>query len=99
MLQAIENPQRDFDAVVIGDTQTALTAVQYEDLLWICTRHGVQLWVPEIDEPVEPDNDAHQEIMKYLFWGPPPWFRNDFPDIAVGDASTPFESSDRVDTA
>jgi site-specific DNA recombinase len=69
LLQAVEGQQRPFDAVVIGDTLTALTAMQYDDLLLSCTEHGVQLWVPEVDEPVDPDSREHRVIMERVFWG------------------------------
>ena len=79
LLLAIKDRRRGFAAVVIGDTQTALTAMQYQDLLWTCAEHRVQLWVPESDGPVDPDDDAHEEIMKNLFWGTSPLHGNDFP--------------------
>jgi site-specific DNA recombinase len=60
LLHAIEDGQRRFDAIVIGDSRTALTAMQYDGLLWLCTQHGLQLWLPEIDQPVDPDSDVHQ---------------------------------------
>jgi predicted site-specific integrase-resolvase len=46
LLHAIEDERRAFDALVIVDTRTALTAMQYDDLQFICHEHNVQLWVP-----------------------------------------------------
>ena len=62
LLKAIEDPNRTFDALVIGDTGTALTAMQYQDLLALCTACEVRLWLPEVGEAVDPDNEEHQEI-------------------------------------
>jgi hypothetical protein len=45
--------------------------MSHEDLLSTSHQHGVQLWVPEIDEPADADNPEHQAIMKDVFWGPP----------------------------
>jgi|SRR5690242_9959787 len=72
LLSAIEDPQRIFDAIIVGDTATALTGTQYEDLLVRCTEHGVQLWLPEIDEPIDFDNEGHQEAIEDKLWIVPP---------------------------
>jgi hypothetical protein len=45
--------------------------MQYEKLLFTSQRRGVQLWVPEIDEPADADNPKHQAIMKSVFWRSP----------------------------
>jgi site-specific DNA recombinase len=70
LLQAIQDEQRGFDAVTIGNTISALTASGYDELLWLCTEHSVRLWLPEIDEPIDPTNQGHHEIVSALFWGP-----------------------------
>jgi site-specific DNA recombinase len=70
LLQAIQQPHRDFDAVVIGDTRGTLTPYRYDELLWHCDNHDVQLWIPEIDVPIDPNSDHHRTIVNVLFWGP-----------------------------
>ena len=70
LLQAIKEPHRDFDAVVIGDTRSTLTPYRYDELLWHCADRDVQLWIPEIDGPIDPDSDHHRKIVNVLFWGP-----------------------------
>jgi site-specific DNA recombinase len=70
LLQAIQEPHRDFGAVVIGDTRSTLTPYRYDELLSHCDNHDIQLWIPEIDDPIDPNSDHHQKIMSELFWGP-----------------------------
>ena len=96
LLRAIADPQRSFDAVVIGNTDTALTALQYDDLLELCTQHGVHLWLPEIDGPVDPDNNEHHEIIKEKLWGTFPPLRNTTTQMLTEQAAvTPDTAPDR----
>lgn len=68
LLTALADPRRGFDAIIISDTRTALSPYQYDLVLSLCTQHGVQLWLPEIDGPVAPNNTEHERIMMELFW-------------------------------
>jgi hypothetical protein len=72
LLHAIEDPQRSFDAVVIADTASALTPAEYDDLVALCGEHGVQLWLPEVDGPVDPNSEEHQESILEMLWDVPP---------------------------
>ncbi|MDQ7905933.1 recombinase family protein [Phytohabitans sp. ZYX-F-186] len=74
LLAAFTDPGRGFDAVVVSDTRSAFSPYQYDLVLSLCTRHGVQLWLPEIDGPVASNNAGHDRIMMELFWRtvPPP---------------------------
>ena len=73
LLLAIQDEQRGFDAIIIAHTATALTTIiQYDDLIALCRQYSVQLWLPEIDEPVDRDNEEHQEIIKTKPWGVSP---------------------------
>lgn len=81
LLAATQDEKRAFDALIIADRYTALTANQYGDLLFICHEHGFQLWLPEIDEAVDADNPEHQAVMMDLFWGPAPRFMSQSPTI------------------
>jgi lambda repressor-like predicted transcriptional regulator len=87
LLRAIEDPRRSFDAIVISDTGTALTARQYDELLELCTQHRVELWLAEIDAPVDRDNDEHQAILAEKLWGVSPALRETIMRASVDDSA------------
>jgi hypothetical protein len=94
LLRAIEDPKRGFDAVVIGDTASALTPAEYDDLLALCGEYGVQLWLPEVDGPVDPDNEEHQEIILAELWDVPPRLWNTIMQMSAEDATWPLIGHD-----
>ncbi len=99
LLHAIEDPQRGFDAVVIGDTGSALTPAEYDDLLALCGEYGVQLWLPEVDEPVDPDNEEHQEVIMETLWDVPPRLWNTVMQMsAEGTVSSSTDPDHRLAT-
>ncbi|MFH9351113.1 recombinase family protein [Kitasatospora sp. NPDC017646] len=63
LLAALANPDRGFDAVVIGEPQRAFYGNQFGNTFPLFTHYGVQLWVPEVGGPIDPDNKAHDLIM------------------------------------
>ncbi|MET8623473.1 recombinase family protein [Kitasatospora sp. NPDC004669] len=63
LLAALANPDRGFDAVVIGEPQRAFYGNQFGNTFPLFTHYGVQLWVPEVGGPIDPDNEAHDLIM------------------------------------
>ena len=63
LLRAIAEPNRPFDAVVIGEPQRAFYGTQFGDTFPLFVHFGVELWVPEIGGPVAPTSDAHDLIM------------------------------------
>ena len=63
LLQALRDPDRGFDAVVIGEPQRAFYGNQYSLVIPIFTHFGVQLWVPEVGGAINPDNEAHDLVM------------------------------------
>jgi site-specific DNA recombinase len=97
LLLAIQAEQRGFDAIIIADTRAALTTIiDYDDLIELCSRHGVRLWLPEIDEPVDRDNEEHQEIIKTKLWGVSPRLWNRILQIAAEEeAATGSAQPDR----
>jgi hypothetical protein len=94
LLHAIEDPQRGFDAIVIGDTGSALTPAEYDDLLALCGEYGVQLWLPEVDEPVDPDNEEHQEIIMETLWDVPPRLGDTITQMSAEDTARPSTDPD-----
>jgi DNA invertase Pin-like site-specific DNA recombinase len=63
LLTALADPNRGFDAVVVGEPQRAFYGNQFGNTFPIFTHYGVPLWVPEVGGPIDPDNEAHDLIM------------------------------------
>ena len=63
LLADLANPGRGFDAVVIGEPQRAFYGNQYSLTMPVFTHYGVELWVPEVGGPIDPDSEAHDLIM------------------------------------
>src|SRR6266568_308005 len=63
LLADLADPGRGFDAVVIGEPQRAFYGNQYSLTMPVFTHYGVELWVPEVGGPIDPDSEAHDLIM------------------------------------
>ena len=63
LLESLANPDRGFDAVVIGEPQRAFYGNQYGLTMPVFTHYGVQLWVPEVGGLIDPESEAHDLIM------------------------------------
>jgi hypothetical protein len=63
LLAALADPDRGFEAVVVGEPQRAFYGNQFGNAFPLFTHYGVPLWVPEVGGPVDPDNEAHDLIM------------------------------------
>ena len=66
LLEAIARPDREFDAIVVGEAERALCAGQLPAMTSTFVDHGVQVWLPELDRPVDPENPAHQAVVLQL---------------------------------
>src|SRR5262249_61782514 len=66
LLAALADPNRGFEAVVVGEPQRAFYGNQFGNTFPIFAHYGVPLWVPEVGGPIDPDNDAHHLIMSPL---------------------------------
>ncbi|QGK72255.1 recombinase family protein [Allosaccharopolyspora coralli] len=63
LLEALKDPHRGFDAVVIGEPQRAFYGNQYSLTFPVFEHYGVGLWVPEVGGPIDPSSEAHDLIM------------------------------------
>ncbi|MDE1674616.1 recombinase family protein [Nocardia gipuzkoensis] len=63
LLELLKEPERGFDAVVIGEPQRAFYGNQFGLTFPVFVHYGVQLWVPEVGGPIDPDSEAHDLIM------------------------------------
>jgi len=63
LLAALRDPRRGFTAVVIGEPHRAFYGNQFGLTLPLFAHYGVQLWVPEVGGPIDPDNEAHELVM------------------------------------
>lgn len=68
LLDALADRARGFDAVVIGEPQRAFYDNQFGLTFPIFDHYGVELWVPEVGGPVDPDSEAH-DILMSLYGG------------------------------
>jgi site-specific DNA recombinase len=63
LLDAIKDPARGFDAVVIGEPARAFYGGQFGLTFPVFVHYGVELWVPEVGGRVDPGSDAHDLVM------------------------------------
>ena len=55
LLRDLANPDRGFDAVVIGEPQREFYGNQFGLTFLVFVHYGVQLWVPEVGGALDPD--------------------------------------------
>jgi hypothetical protein len=60
LLAAARDPRRPFDAVVVGEFERAFSARQFLPVAEALARHGIQVWLPEVDGPVNPADPVHR---------------------------------------
>jgi site-specific DNA recombinase len=63
LLQALRNPNRGFEAVVIGEPQRTFYGNQFGNTFPVFVHFHIPLWVPEVGGPIDPDNEAHDLVM------------------------------------
>jgi site-specific DNA recombinase len=63
LLAALRDPNRGFDAVVIGEPQRAFYGNQFGLTFPLFEHYGVALWVPEVGGAIDPGSDAHDLVM------------------------------------
>ncbi|WP_328647398.1 recombinase family protein [Amycolatopsis sp. NBC_00348] len=60
------SPESAIDAIVVGEYERAFTGAQFSTLHTWCTRHGIQLWLPETGGPVDLGNRDHRTLLSLL---------------------------------
>ncbi|GGU79368.1 hypothetical protein GCM10010211_51740 [Streptomyces albospinus] len=63
LLEALRDPNRGFDAVVIGEPQRTFYGNQFGNTFPLFVHFDVPLWVPEVGGPIDPKNEAHDLVM------------------------------------
>ncbi|OJF13107.1 hypothetical protein BG844_17000 [Couchioplanes caeruleus subsp. caeruleus] len=66
LLAAITDPDRPFDALMVGEFERAFCAGQFEVLLPLLDEHGIQVWLPEAGGPIDPADPVHQALVLML---------------------------------
>ncbi|MFI0409144.1 recombinase family protein [Actinomadura sp. 3N508] len=66
LLSALADPDRLFDAVVVGEYERAFSGDQFIEMAPLLQRLGVQVWLPEAGGPVEPGSLEHRVLMRVL---------------------------------
>jgi site-specific DNA recombinase len=66
LLAAVADPDRRFEAIVVGEYERVLHGDQLHHLLPLLDRYGVQLWLPETHGPLDPTDPAHQALLLLL---------------------------------
>ena len=66
LIEALADPDRGFDAIVIGAHERAFYGNQYSLMAPLFTHHGVQLWMPEVGGAVDPSIDTVDELLTLL---------------------------------
>ncbi|MEV0586750.1 hypothetical protein [Nonomuraea sp. NPDC050310] len=63
LTQQLKSPNRDFEAVAVGEPQRAFYGNQFGNTFELFNHYRVPLWVPEVGGPIDPSNEAHELIM------------------------------------
>jgi hypothetical protein len=66
LLASLADPERGFDAIVVGEYERAFSGRQFEDLMPLLEEHGVQFWLPEAGGRVDFDSVEHRYLMMVL---------------------------------
>ncbi|WP_246002294.1 recombinase family protein [Allorhizocola rhizosphaerae] len=66
LLAALADPNRGFEAIVVGEFERAFHGQQLSELAPLMRRHEVQLWLPETYGPVDFGNPRHLALLDLL---------------------------------
>jgi site-specific DNA recombinase len=66
LLASLADPDRGFDAIVVGEFERAFYGDQFRALAPLFTLYGVELWLPELHGPVDAGNELHLSLLALL---------------------------------
>ncbi len=66
MVAVMADPDRAFDAIVVGEYERALYGSQYAPMAPLFEHYGVQLWMPEVGGLVDFQAEGHEAMMTAL---------------------------------
>jgi site-specific DNA recombinase len=66
VVAALADPDRGWDAIVIGEYEPAFYASQYASMAPLCEHYGVSLWLPEVGGRVDWHAEDHEQTMLAL---------------------------------
>jgi len=66
LVAALADPDRGWDAIVIGEYERAFYGSQYASMAPLFEHYGVQLWMPEVGGRVDWHAEDHEETMLAL---------------------------------
>ncbi|WTW98291.1 hypothetical protein OG216_35340 [Streptomycetaceae bacterium NBC_01309] len=66
LVAALADPDRGFDAIVIGSSERAFYGQQFATMAPLFARYRVPVWLPELGGEVDPETAAHDELMVLL---------------------------------
>ncbi|MER6083431.1 recombinase family protein [Streptomyces sp. NPDC001833] len=66
LLATMADPDREFDAIVIGSSERAFYGNQFATMAPLFDHYGVEVWVPELGGAVDPRAGGQEELMILL---------------------------------
>jgi DNA invertase Pin-like site-specific DNA recombinase len=66
VVAALADPDRGWDAIVIGEYERAFYGAQYASMAPLCEHYGIGLWTPEVGGRVDWHAEDHEEAMLAL---------------------------------
>jgi site-specific DNA recombinase len=66
LLAVARDARRSFDAVVVGEFERAFSARQFLPVAEMLASHGIQVWLPEVDGPVDRADPVHRALVTAL---------------------------------
>jgi DNA invertase Pin-like site-specific DNA recombinase len=63
LVAAMADPDRDFDAIVVGEYEWAFYGNQFSLMAPLFAHYGVQLWMPEVGGRVDFEAEGYEQLM------------------------------------
>lgn len=68
LLAAMADPDRGWDAIVVGEYERAFHDGQYVQMVPLFGHYGIQFWTPEAGGRIDFQADNHDQLMRALGW-------------------------------